>query len=55
MPAGTDAIAAVVSSGLAVCRGPFLAYRIDTQPVVDWVRANAGTEADEIAVVPVTP
>ena len=55
LPAGTDAIAAVVSSGLAVCKGPFLAYRTDTQPVVDWVRANAGTEADEIAVVPVTP
>ena len=55
LPAGTDAIAAVVSSGLAVCTGPFLAYRTDTQPVVDWVRANAGTEADEIAVVPVTP
>jgi hypothetical protein len=55
LPAGTDAIAAVVSSGLAVCKGPFLAYRTDTQPVVDWVRANAGTEADEIAVVPVAP
>jgi hypothetical protein len=53
LPAGTDAIAAVVSSGLAVCRGPFLAYRTDTQPVVDWIRANAGTEAVEIAVVPV--
>ena len=55
LPAGTDVIAAVVSSGLAVCKGPFLAYRTDTQPVVDWVRANAGTEADEIAVVPVAP
>ena len=55
LPAGTDAIAAVVSSGLAVCKGPFLAYRTDTQPVVDWVRANAGTEADEIAVAPVAP
>jgi hypothetical protein len=53
LPAGTDAIAAVVSSGLAACRGPFLAYRTDTQPVVDWVLANAGSEAAEIRVVPV--
>jgi hypothetical protein len=53
LPAGTDAIAAVVSSGLAACRGPFVAYRTDTQPVVDWVLANAGSEAAEIRVVPV--
>jgi hypothetical protein len=53
LPAGTDVISALVSSGFAVCRGPFLAYRTDTQPVLDWIRANAGTEAVEIAVVPV--
>jgi hypothetical protein len=38
---------------LAACRGPFLAYRTDTQPVIDWIRANAGSEAVEIAIVPV--
>lgn len=51
LPAGTDVITAVVSSGFSVCQGPFTAYRTDTQPVLDWIRSNTGPQAVEIAVV----
>jgi hypothetical protein len=47
---GTDVTTGVTSSGSSTCTGPFLSYRTDTQPVVDWIRATAGSEAADIDV-----
>jgi hypothetical protein len=48
---GTDVTAAVTSTGSPSCSGPFVSYRTDTEPVLDWILATAGSEADEIDVV----
>jgi hypothetical protein len=47
---GTDVTAAVTSTGSPTCSGPFISYRTDTAPVLDWIRATAGSEADEIDI-----
>jgi hypothetical protein len=47
---GTDVTTGVTSSGSSTCTGPFLSYRTDTEPVVDWIRATAGSEAADIDV-----
>jgi hypothetical protein len=49
--AGTDVAAAVTSTGSPTCVGPFISYRTDTAPVLDWILASAGSEAAEIDIV----
>jgi hypothetical protein len=51
--AGTDITVGVISSGATTCTGPFLAARTDAAPVLEWILANAGSEADEIQIVDV--
>jgi hypothetical protein len=49
---GTDIVVAVNSFVLnGNCAGQGFGYRTDQQDVIDWILANAGTEADEIAIV----
>jgi hypothetical protein len=49
--AATDVVAAVTSTGSPTCAGPFISYRTDTEPVLDWILASAGSEAADIDVV----
>jgi hypothetical protein len=49
----SNTIVGITSFGMSqyTCAGTDFAYRTDQQAVIDWIRANAGREAQDIAVV----
>ncbi len=53
----SNTIVGVTSFGFTtdLCAGTDFAYRTDQQAIIDWVRANAGREANAIAIVPLQP